>query len=558
MNKNCNQCSTTFEITESDLTFYEKVSPTIAGKKQLVPPPTLCPDCRQIRRIGQINQINLYKRKSDVTGKDIISNYHPSAPYKVYEQEYWWSDKWDPLEYGRDFDFKRPFFEQYQELALAVPRPNLYTGYQRDENCEYTNYSGKNKDSYFIFDSDLCREVYYSYSANSNTNCIDCHRTLQAELCYENIDTKNCYNTKYVTNSTQCVDSAFLDDCHDCKNCFMSFNLQHKQYYLYNKPSTKEEYEKFMSELSSRANVEKYKKEFQELKKTYPKKYSHGVQNENVVGDYLTNCKNVEQAFDCYNCWDCKYAYQAFGSDTKDCMDFDEIGDAAQLAYECCNSGYNLNNSLFCMHVLDQVSDLMYCNYCHYSSYLFGCVALKRKKYCILNKQYTQEEYEKIVPKIIEHMRTTGEWGEFFPLTMSSFAYNESWATLYQPLSKEEVLKRGYSWRDDDKKKIPQKYDVPDDIKNVPDSVLQEVLACVECKENFKLIPQELKFYRDRSVPIPAKCFKCRHYARMASRNPRKLYNRECDKCKAAIQTTYAPDRPEKVYCEKCYLEAVY
>jgi hypothetical protein len=28
------------------------------------------------------------------------------------------------------------------------------------------------------------------------------------------------------------------------------------------------------------------------------------------------------------------------------------------------------------------------------------------KEYCILNKQYTKEEYEILVPKIIEHMKT--------------------------------------------------------------------------------------------------------------------------------------------------------
>jgi len=31
-------------------------------------------------------------------------------------------------------------------------------------------------------------------------------------------------------------------------------------------------------------------------------------------------------------------------------------------------------------------------------------------KYCILNKQYSKEEYEELVPKIIEHMQKTGEW----------------------------------------------------------------------------------------------------------------------------------------------------
>ncbi len=34
----------------------------------------------------------------------------------------------------------------------------------------------------------------------------------------------------------------------------------------------------------------------------------------------------------------------------------------------------------------------------------FGCISLRNASYCILNKQYTKEEYEALVPQIIEHM----------------------------------------------------------------------------------------------------------------------------------------------------------
>ncbi len=60
------------------------------------------------------------------------------------------------------------------------------------------------------------------------------------------------------------------------------------------------------------------------------------------------------------------------------------------------------------------------------SSNCFLCVNLENKKYCILNKQYSKEEYEVLVPQIIEHMQKTGEWGEFFPVCLSPFGYNET------------------------------------------------------------------------------------------------------------------------------------
>jgi len=35
----------------------------------------------------------------------------------------------------------------------------------------------------------------------------------------------------------------------------------------------------------------------------------------------------------------------------------------------------------------------------------FGCTCLRGKEYCIFNKQYTREEYETLVPQIIEKMK---------------------------------------------------------------------------------------------------------------------------------------------------------
>jgi Zn ribbon nucleic-acid-binding protein len=59
----------------------------------------LCPECRQQRRLSFRNERNLYKRDCDATGKSIISIYSPDKPYKVYNQDFWWSDNWDAMDY---------------------------------------------------------------------------------------------------------------------------------------------------------------------------------------------------------------------------------------------------------------------------------------------------------------------------------------------------------------------------------------------------------------------------------------------------------------------------
>jgi hypothetical protein len=185
----------------------------------------------------------------------------------------------------------------------------------------------------------------------------------------------------------------------------------------------------------------------------------------------------------------------------------------------------------------------MYFDNCHTSQNIFGCAGIRKKQYCILNKQYSKQEYEKLVVKLIAHMKVKGEWGEFFPSKLSPYAYNETNAYLYFPLTKEQALDRGFRWRDTD----PNEYQKPHD----------DILACEDCGKNYKIVAQEASFYKKYGLPSPKKCPTCRIMRRFNSRPKRKLFKDKCDKCSNEIQTTYSPDRSEKVYCEKCYLKEV-
>lgn len=517
----------------------------------------MCPNCRQQRRISWGNQMNLYKRKCDATGEDLISAYHEDSPLKVYSQPYWLSDKWDPMDYGKDYDFNRSFFEQWHELAKEVPRPSLHTDFEFDENSDYTNYAGKNKNCYMLFDSDYNRDCYYSLGVNKSEDCIDNYRLKECELCYECIDCVKCYSLYHSQDCDNCSDSAFLKNCIAVKHSFMCSNLKNKEYYIFNKEYDKETYEKLMNSLSSHSELIKYFNDWNEFKLKYPQKYMHGVQNENVVGDYIVYSKDSEYCFDSMELWDCRYFTRAFG-EAKDCMDCDECGDGVERFFETAFCGYNEQDFIGCMFCFSQESSLRYCFYTHYSKNCFGCIGLRHKEYCILNKQYTMEEYENLVPKIIEQMKTNGEWGEFFPDKYSDFAYNESLAFEYFPLSKEEALSSGYRWRDPDKKEyLPASSEAPDDSKDSDNSICDELLACTDCGRNYRIIEQELRFYKQQGVAIPKRCFYCRHKARFDLRNPRVLYDRKCDKCSCDVKTTYAPDSPWIVYCEKDYQDSL-
>ncbi len=192
-----------------------------------------------------------------------------------------------------------------------------------------------------------------------------------------------------------------------------------------------------------------------------------------------------------------------------------------------------------------------------------------------------------MLPKIIKHMSEMPyednmgrkyAFGEFFPPDMSPFAYNETVAFEEAPLSKEEAISQGYKWKDMEAKQyVPtiKSSDLPDSIDDVLDSVCTEVIACpnlgkieTQCTSAFKILPDELQFYRQMNLPIPRYCPNCRYHERLKWKNPFKFYNRECmcelenhshkEKCKNKFETMYAPDRPERIYCKECYQKEVY
>ena len=548
--KECKKCNTQFEVTSKDRRFYEMMD---------APEPTLCSSCREQRRLSYRNESFLYHRKCDLTGEEMISNYSVDKPFPVYSMDAWWSDRYDPLKFSHDFDFNRPFFEQFFELRNSVPRLTLI---QQEPmiNSEYCNTAGHNKNCYLCFSASENEDCYYSSWINYCRNCVDCKNINKSELCYECIDCRDCFGLKYSQNCSNCKTSYFLKNCQGCKDCFGCSNLINKQYYIFNKPCSKQAYDKFFEgvDTGSYKIIEKIKEKIdEELNDLIVKEYE-GTNNQNSLGNYLRNNKNAYMCFECEDCEDIRYAVAL--TNAKNSMDHNHWGGGTENVYETQACGYNCANIRFCNLCCSSSSDLTYCDHCFFSKDCFGCVGLKRNKYCIFNKQYSKEEYEKLMLRIIEHMKSTNEWGEFFPANQAPYAYNETLAYEEYPLKKEEVLKRGWKWIDE-KEELKQgdsEYKIPDNIKDVDDEILDKVLKSTKSGKLYKIIAQELKFYRENNIPIPRIVFRERHLDRLAKRNPRHLWDRKCDKCQSAIKTTYSPERQEKVYCEQCYLKEVY
>jgi hypothetical protein len=169
--KVCAVSGTEFPIYQSDLKFYDKISPTFNGVKYNILTPTLCPECRQKRRLAFRNERKLYRRTCDASGKTIISIYSPDKPYKVYDQKIWWSDQRDPMDYGRDFDFSQPFFQQFSEMLQSIPLFSL--SIFSSEDCDYTNATDGCKSCYMSFNIMQSSNLYYSAAAYATHNSCD-------------------------------------------------------------------------------------------------------------------------------------------------------------------------------------------------------------------------------------------------------------------------------------------------------------------------------------------------------------------------------------------------
>jgi hypothetical protein len=371
--------------------------------------------------------------------------------------------------------------------------------------------------------------------------------------------------------------------------------LRSKQYCIFNTQYSREEYLKKLKELNlgSYKGLQEVRARFENLKLGTPRKFAAIVGSQGVAGDDIQYSRDAQGFCIRNNCEHVRYSYRI--ADSKDIWDSFVAWNGSELQYEAMACS---GQRIFCSALIYGGAGVSYSYNCFDCEEVFGCVGLRSKQYCILNRQYSKEEYMALKEKIITHMssmpyrdalgRTYG-YGEFFPPEYAPFAYNETIAQDYFPSTEKEVAKFGYRWRSRETRnyKVTMTHDAfPDNINDARDSIVNETIACayagVDCGEQcaaaFKIIPMELQFYRKLGVPLPRLCPSCRHYARVKLKNPLYLWRGKCRcagqiaksggqivyrnttahfhgdaLCPNEFETTFAPDRKEIVYCESCY-----
>lgn len=549
----CKKCKQDFILNLDDLGFYEKMK---------VPTPKVCPDCRFKMRAMFRNETTLYSgRKCALCGKGVISMYNPKSPYIIYCYKCFYSEKWEPRDYAMDYDEGRSFFEQFGELLKKVPKITTYLslGYGLNINSEYVNMASGCKNCYLVFNTGPAEEVLYARGIKDSRDCVDIYFGTNIERCYECVNVHQSSGILWGKNVSGSVDSSFILNCRGVMNCFGCVNLNNKSHYFLNKPMEPDEYKKKVTEvLGSYEKVEEFKKEFEKFAQKFPMRENNNIKTTDSTGDYLLECKNVKDSFEVSKSEDCRYIFSS--KEIKDSIGTIGYGVNSERLLEVVATGTSSN--VIGSYGVENSSDILYGFYTGKCKDCIGCDGLKNGKYFILNKQYEKSEYERLKAKIIKELTEKDLYGLMIPAELAPFAYNESIAQDNMPLTKEEVLEEGLKWEDNiqktERKETIKPSEIPDHIKDVQDSIINEILACIECNRNYKITEQELSFYRKIVLPIPRKCFYCRHKDRITRRGPYKFWNRKCTKCQKEIVTNYSLERPEMVYCEKCYQQEVY
>jgi hypothetical protein len=581
--RNCQNCKKDFLIESEDFNFYEKMK---------VPPPTFCYLCRAQRRFVFRSERKLFKVKDAFTGEDIFSTYPQESGKKIITRETWHGDSWDAMEYAREYDFSRNFFKQFFELEKEIPIYGLNVKLM--VNSPYSGNATALKNCYLCFNSNNSEDCMYSNGTDFSKDCVDTSHISHSERCYESFWLQKCYQCYFTMTSSNSRNLWFSRDCLGCNDCFGCANLRKSSYCIFNKQYTKEDYENEIAKmrLNTISGVEAARKEARAFWNTQPVKSHQGLKNLNSTGSYVTNSKNVNDSYLIRESENLRYCQYLQVPTSKDCYDASNWGANTELSYETMECGDNSYNTKFSRNCWPACKNIEYSMHLFSCSDCFGCVGLKKKKYCIFNKQYGREEYFEMIEKIKKQMDEMPyvdiqglvyKYGEFFPIEFSNLGYNNTVAQQHFPLNDKEARAQGYFWVDVPRGEYTvtiKAKDLPDSIDQVKNDLLKEVIECDNCKKAFRVLENELIFYRKEKLPIPHSCNECRYERRISDRLKIQLYERPCmcagvadktgvykntvkhvhgnEACGEEFKTGYSPDRPEIVYCEKCYQQEVY
>lgn len=538
----CSETGESFDITERDIEMLKLLR---------VPPPKTVWWAAIRRQRAFLGGVDLFRRVLP-NGQSIVTMYDPESTVPIIPLREWQSDAFETLAFGKDVDANRPFFEQWRKFSERVSRPAMIQG-PSNENSEWALDGLYQKNCYFTYGGTKNEDLMYS------DICISCLRSSDLTICSECadcfglVDCTNCTNVFFSERSERCSDSAFLLECRNCADCFGCSNLRNKKFCFLNEQLGEEEYRKQVAaiDLADSRTLDKWRTRIEgDVWSKSARPANHTQHCERSVGDGLYNCAETRgiMVFDSKRAWDAVFVLH--------CTDVWRMTSAVYS--ENCFGCVTTNQSSRCVSTIacNSCMDVEYSELLSNCAFCFGCIGLRNKKFCVFNKQYSEEEYWPLVDAIKTAMLERGEFGQFFPYELSPFAFNTSHGGNMYPLSPAEVAQLGARWYGFESEKQAPASSIDELPTRLADTTVEQLAKKYRCPVTgrpFGFVAPEIELHRSMKIALPRLHPTARRLARLRSYLPFLLHDRKCDSCGKQVETRIPPEHAAPIFCPTCY-----
>ena len=540
-------------MTDEEIGWYKKFN---------VPPSKCSPRTRRLIGAAFTSAAQYWNHRDALSGKSLISAIHPSSGVKVVSDESWHASDFSTI--TREDDASKSVLEIIRSLELEVPFMALRNPVPPINSIATISMGDEN--SFFVLASRSKNTLF-------GINAIDVENSMEILQCHHVSDSYNLSNCQRIHNgfflseAYDCINAMFLFDCRNCENCFMSCNQRNKRFVFKNQQLSEEDYRARMAtiDLRCRSTVDALKAEFYTMMRTQAIwSENFNEKTENSTGEYLSNVTNCHE---CYN--------NASGSkDNYYCThSFDQSeGNAFCMGlFTATNNYYSIVTSRSSetrfSYLSVQSQNLEYSMHCYNCENCFGCIGLNRKKFCIFNKQYTEDAYWLKLDELKCRMLDRGEYGEFFPVSFAPVYFLDSGAAQYfladEVLAKQlnarlyEPESNGACGDAVDVATMRQLSDIPDCIDAmVPTEWVGKAIYDKNMRRRFTFLPQEIAFYEKHKIAAPAKHFIGRIQDLGWRLNSGQMISAACAQCGKALsvgRNKFFGER--KIYCREDYLK---
>ncbi|MFH1405332.1 MAG: hypothetical protein ABIH21_04530 [Patescibacteria group bacterium] len=549
----CELTGEKWQMTQEEIGWYKKFN---------VPPSKRSPLTRMKQLVSFYIMYQFWYQTHPETGKQFVSAIHPNSGFKALPDQEWYAK--DFLDNNSVVNAQTSLLDQLVTLQKNVPLPG--TKFIKEPVNSIVLASMGDVNSYFNL---ACRSKNSLFSVDSFDieNCSEISASTQIKNSFHVVQSHRLYKVRFALQCLDCMECDFIFDCHNCSYCFGATNKRNRQYIWFNEQLSKEDWEQKHAEvnLGCRSNLESWKLKFTSLMKEqtiFPESFKEHCTN--VVGDYMNNatdCKYVVNGIDgpFRNIYYGTYLYD----NSYDCA-FVAAPVAANNIY-CTNTAVSSANVKFC-HTVKDSQNMEYCIYCYNCENCFACVGLQRKKFCILNKQYSEEGYWQKVDELKCAMLDRGEYGEPLPLSLllvyplycgapiiymsDADEMKKLGARVYEPES------MGAAGPEPDMDKVVQTNAIPDCIDGLSDEWINKPIFDEGFNRKFAFIKPEIDFYRAQKLAPANVHFVKRVLDLIQEQGSAVFFETNCSQCNKSIISTKNKHYPErKIYCRDCYLK---